>query len=139
MTLFTPKNNNLDQRIQNRSILRHLTVFAVLLLAGVFIMLIAPDRAFALDDDSSLQERHVWFTYGYTECEGTVHPQSRDGIYNSDGSNTEYPRTFTVGMMLCDTDHVVRVEGDGVTSNKVSLESLSPSVLTIDSNGNVTI
>ena len=139
MTLFTPEKERSNQRTQNYRPLRCVTAFAALLLAGFFMILIAPSSAFALDDETSLQERHIRFTYGYTECEGTVHPQSRDGVYDSDGSNTEYPRNFTVTMMLCDSKHIVRVEGDDVTSDKVTLESLSPSVLEIDSDGNVTL
>ena len=42
-------------------------------------------------------------------------------------------------MMLCDTDHVVHVEGDGVTADNVTLTSLNPDVLGIDSDGHVTL
>ena len=42
-------------------------------------------------------------------------------------------------MMFCDTDHVLHVEGDGVTADNVTFTSLTPAVLDIDSAGNVTL
>jgi hypothetical protein len=42
-------------------------------------------------------------------------------------------------MMLCDTDHVVHAAGDGLNEDDVTLTSMDPDILEIDSNGNVTL
>ena len=95
------------------------------------------------DDDtatsSALRKRHVWFTYEYTECTGEkcICDKYYFGYYTS--SDSPYPEYYTANMMLCDSDHVLHVEGDGVTADKLSLKSSNPAVLDIDSAGNVTL
>ena len=91
------------------------------------------------DPPVQLEERHVWFTYGCTECTGKVQPCTEDyiGYYESSGST--YPEYYAVTMMSCDTDHVVHVAGDGVTDGNVTFTSSNPAVLDIDSEGNVTV
>jgi len=96
-------------------------------------------EAFAEGTGSSLKERNVWFTYGYTECTGDVHEASDEGITYEESSGTAYPQYYSTYMMLCDTDHVLRVAGDGVTAGNVSLDSSNTAVLDIDSEGKVTL
>lgn len=112
---------------------------AAFLLIGITVAFAVPDKAFSTDENSSLQERHAWFTYGYKECTGTEHPQTKVTAYSTDGSYEEFPRNYIVNMKSCDTDHVLHVGGDGVTNENVSFESLNPTVLDVDSNGKVSI
>lgn len=95
--------------------------------------------AFAADETASLQWRHISFEYGYTECTGEVHPVSDIGVGVGENSDTPYPDYYTVTMMICDTGHVLRVLGDGVTEDNVTYESLDPAVLEVDNDGNVTL
>ena len=103
----------------------------VMLIALCFVM---PCRTYAADDDASLMERSVWFTYACTDCLGETFRLEKEQI-----GYYAYPSYFGLDMMLCDTDHVVHVEGDGVTAANVTLTSLNPGVLEIDSDGHVTL
>ena len=109
---------------------------AAVLAAGIMLLalcLALPCRAFALDESTSLADREVWFTYGCTDCLGESVYMDKERI------GTFSPGYFGVDMMLCDLDHVVHVEGDGVTADNVTFKSLNPAVLHIDSAGNVTL
>lgn len=109
------------------------------LMAAIMLCFVLPCEAIAADGSSSLQERNIWFTYGYTECTGDVHPASESCIVPEENTDSTYPVYFSTYMMLCDSDHVVRVEGDGVTDANVTFTSQNPAVLDIDSEGNVTL
>lgn len=125
------------QRLKISDIKIHRRLLAVLL--AVFVVAVfSPCISHAADgsgSSSSLQERNAWFEYGFTECTGDVHELSEANIVCEDASGTYY----SASMMLCDTDHVIRVSGDGVTQDKVTLTSSDPSVLEIDSEGKVTL
>lgn len=120
---------------------RRLMSMVTFLLLGMILLLAAPCKTFAADGDGepTLQERHVWFSYGYTECTGTVHPLSKDIVYSTESPDAEFPREYMATMMICDTGHILHAEGDGITEDNVTYESLSPSVMDIDSTGNVKI
>lgn len=106
---------------------------------AVLLTFAMPFESFAVEGASSLKERHVWFTYGCTDCIGREFPCSVDCIGYYEGFATAYPVDYAVFMMLCDTDHVVHVEGDGLKEGEVVMTSLDPDVLDIDSEGNVTL
>lgn len=109
------------------------------IVAVIMLCFVLPCEAFAAGENPELAERHAWFTYGYTECTGEIHAASESGIQSSGSSGTEYPVVYSTSMMLCDTDHVLHVEGDGVTSDNAAITALDPDVLDIDSEGNVTL
>ena len=92
-------------------------------------------NAFAADDEQPA-DRQVRFTYGFTECTGDVHEVSDGNVMCEESSGAGY---YSAVMMLCDTDHVVHVDGDGVTADNVTFTSSNTSVLDIDSAGNVTL
>ncbi len=126
--------------------------FAASVIAGllVFVMCFGlPCAVFAADGDSPavtdrpvaqrLLNRNAMFAYGYTECTGDVHPVSTDAVdyYISYGDgNTGH---FAVTMMLCDSDHVVQLDGLGITEDNVTFTFTNPHVLEVDSAGNVTL
>lgn len=91
------------------------------------------------EDSSSLSPRHIWFRYGYTECNGKVQPCVEDYIGYYESSTSAYPEYYSVTMMSCDTDHLVQLAGDGVIGENVTFTSSNPAVLEISSEGNVTI
>lgn len=104
--------------------------------AGIMLLalcLALPCRALALDESTSLADREVWFTYGCTDCLGKTVYIDKEQI------GTLGPGYYGVDMMMCDTDHVVHVGGDGVTADNVTYKSLKPEVLQVDSAGNVTL
>ena len=108
-------------------------IIAAALSAGIMLLalcLALPCRALALDE---LADREVWFTYGCTDCLGKTVYMDKEQIGNLG------PGYYGVDMMLCDTDHVVHVEGDGVTADNVTFQSMTPAVLQIDSAGNITL
>lgn len=111
-------------------------ITAAFLLAMFFVI---PGESFALSGSSSGAERLIRFTYGYTECTGDVHPLSDRDITYSESTGTTYPEYFSTYMMLCDTDHVLHVEGYDISDENVTIVSSNPSVLDIDSEGNVTL
>lgn len=94
-----------------------------------------PCDSFASDDDQLLKERYIWFSYAYNECNGKAHPDTGSVLPSSYSD----PEHFVTEMMLCDSDHAVYVHGDGVTDDNVTLTSLDPSVLEVDSSGNVVL
>lgn len=104
---------------------RNITASVIGLLM-IALCLALPCDSFADDGDTQLAERNVHFTYRFTECVNMV-------------------RTVTdkdaVSMMLCDTDHFVRIEGDGITDENynVTFTSSDPDVLNVDDAGNVTL
>lgn len=107
------------------------------LMAAVMTCFVLPCETFAADDSSSLKERYVWFSYEYTECTGKESPE-KDIPVSGDYSTT-YPEYYSTYMMLCDTAHMLHVKGEGVTTDNVTFTSQNPSVLDIDSAGNVTL
>ena len=104
---------------------RNITASVIGLLM-IALCLALPCDSFAEDGDTQLAERNVRFTYRYTEC-------------------VDMERTVTaedaVSMMLCDTDHFVRIEGDGITDENynITFTSSDPDVLNVDDAGNVTL
>ena len=114
----------------NKRMIAAVVAVTTMLLALGFVL---PQKTFAL------QERHVWFTYGYTECTGDVHSASDSDIVPEESSGSAYLESYSTIMMFCDTDHAIHVEGDGVTADNVTFTSLTPAVLDIDSAGNVTL
>ncbi len=116
---------------------RSAKALAALVLLWLVLIFAASGETLALDEGASGQVRHVWFSYGYTECNSKVHPLTSNTI--TPGDDSAFPQNYSTEMMLCDTDHKVRVEGQGVTADNVTLESLNPSMLAVDSEGNVTL
>ena len=90
-------------------------------------------NAFAADNDQPA-DRQVWFTYEYTDCIGKHFSLEKDDI-----GYYQEPSYYGTEMMMCDSDHVIQVKGDGVTENNVTLTSLNPDVLEVDGEGHVTI
>lgn len=84
--------------------------------------------------DDGLKDRHAQLTYGYTECTGEVHEASNEQIISSGSEGC-----FALTMMLCDTDHVLHIEGDGITADNVTFTSSNPDVLDIDNEGHATL
>ncbi|MBQ3370731.1 MAG: Ig-like domain-containing protein [Mogibacterium sp.] len=107
-------------------------------LLAVALCFVVPQAAFAADN-TNLSPRHIWFTYGYTECTGESHPCIEDYIAYYESTESTYPEYYGVTMMACDSDHVVQVMGDGVTADNLTLTSSNPAVLDIDNEGNVTV
>ena len=105
--------------------IRNITASVIGLLM-IALCLALPCDSFAEDGDTQLAERNVRFTYRYTEC-------------------VDMGRTVNdaeaVSMMLCDTDHFVRIEGDGITDENynITFTSSDPDVLNVDDAGNVTL
>lgn len=120
----------------NKNTLVSVAAALALLFALCFAL---PYDSYAADDGQSLKERYIRFSYSFTECNGTSHPFQASGLPYSPNYNTTYPEHYLTYMLLCDTDHVVRVDGEGVTSDNVTLTSMDPSVLDVDGSGNVTL
>ena len=106
-------------------------------IAAVMTCVVLTCEAFAADGDASLKERYIWFSYSYTECTGKENTDI--DIPVSDDYSTTYPEYYSTYMMLCDTAHKLHVKGEGVAADNVTFTSQNPSVLDIDSTGNVTL
>ena len=118
----------------NKSIAASAAVVLTLLFALYFAL---PCNSYAADGSSPLKERYAWFSYSYNECNGKAHTD--ENLPYSYNYSTTYPEHYLTYMLLCDTDHVIRVNGEGVTNDKVTFTSMDPTVLEVDSAGNVTL
>ena len=99
---------------------------AVIGLLMIALCLAFPCDSFAEDGDTQPAERNVRFTYCFTEC-----VDMERSVTDKDA----------VSMMLCDTDHFVLIEGDGITDENynVTFTSSDTDVLDVDDAGNVTL
>lgn len=113
---------------------RFRAVVAFVMMAAMMCFVL-PCEVFAGDEQTQLQDRQISFAYGYTECTGEVHEVS-DANVSPYNNFTEY---YKATMMLCDTDHKICAIGEGVTDSNVTYESLTPDVLEVDNEGNVTL
>ena len=108
----------------------------LMMVATCFVM---PQRTEASDGDRSLSPRQVYFKYGYTDSNGTMHWAQTVGDPEAGGQNG-YLTKYEVTMLLCNTNHYLQIGGvfePGVT--EVEYSSSDTGVLEVDNDGLVTL